>query len=368
MKKIKIIGAGPSGLIAAIVIKRASKNLDVTIYEQNKIGKKILMAGNGKCNISNKQMIAEFYNNPVFVKHAITNFNNKEIIAFFKSIGVLLKTDLQGRMYPYNEMGSTVLNALTLECKKLKINIVSKYVNTLKGDYNIIATGGEHHELPKSINHTITNLSPGLSPLVIKDLKNLDGIRIKCAAYINDFFEEGEIHFKKDGISGILGYQISSIYARTKQSTIYLDLFPKQTYNELVNILKEYKNDSLYVDEAFSGIINEKLLLAVLNTSNITYKGIKASAFKQIDKLASVLKKWELKIVESYQLKYAQVTNGGVQLTEVNNKTFESLIKKDVYIVGEVLDIDGLCGGYNMHFAFASGFAAAKDIIRKEEL
>lgn len=368
--KFGIIGSGPSGLTAAIAIKRKYNDAEVVIFEyMPKIAKKLLASGNGKGNISNANMSVDYYNTS-----KVKDIINMDVVGFLNSIGVITKADKEGRIYPYNEQAQTVVECLKLEIYELGIKTifekvvacsthsVTTFFNSYYFDKIIIATGGKSSEFLGSdgsmfraieaMGHTITKLRPALCPIKTKeDFSDIQGLRCKVSAKAYNgedlYMDKGELLFKEDGISGILVFQISSIFARGGFGNVTFDFFPDMEIEELANIISNLKQDR-YIDLALQGLINRKLLNHILGDT----RGKFLSEFDSKD-LAFKLKNYKVECISNYDFVQAQITVGGVPLNEVT-QGLESTFEKDIYFVGEVLDVDGLCGGYNMHFAFAS--------------
>lgn len=376
--KIGIVGSGPAGLAAAISIKRKYIDSEVSIFEyMPKLGKKLLASGNGKGNVSNTNMGTEYYNTP-FVKDII----KMDVVGFLNSCGILTKIDKEGRIYPYNEQAQTVVDCLNLELYDLGIKVIKEkvvgiginYLTTFFNSYYfdkiIIATGGKSQEYLGSdgsmyraiegLGHTITKLSPALCPIKTKeDFSDIQGLRCKVSAKAyngEDFYEDkGELLFKEDGISGIIIFQISSIFARSGFGSVTVDFFPDMSDDELENVIKSLKQDR-YVDLALMGLMNRKLITHILGDT-------RGKLLKDFDpkELVFKLKNFKIECTKNYEFVQSQITVGGVSLAEVK-PTLESKLVDNIYFIGEVLDVDGLSGGYNIHFAIASALWLAKNL------
>lgn len=376
--KVAIIGGGASGIFCAIILKKLNKNLDVTIYEaQSKIGKKILQTGNGKCNLSNTNLTVNEYNTDL-VKDLIKEFDSNKLIKILNEMGLMVRIDDEGRIYPYSEKATTVLDIFLKQLNDLKVNVITDcYINNIKYnnsyytisdsknnyncDYLIIATGGcssinynyNTNVLVNKLNHSVSDLFPSLCALKTKqNTKHLSGIRVKCKASIIVNGEvkhqtKGEVLFKDDGLSGIAIFILSKYYEKNKNCVVSLDLFDALTKDELNN--KLYNNDSL-----------ENNLLGYF-PKMINYDIIKRASNKTI---GEIIKDYNFNIIDTYGFNNSQVTKGGVLLNEININTFQSKKCNNLYIIGEALDVDGSCGGFNLHFAWASAFKCANDIVK----
>lgn len=377
--KVAIIGGGASGIFCAIILKKINSSLDVTIYEaQSKIGKKILQTGNGKCNLSNTAITIDDYNTNL-IKNLIEKFDSNKLISILNEMGLMIRIDDEGRIYPYSEKATTVLDIFLKQLNDLKVNIVTDcYINNIKYENNvytvmdnknsyncnylIIATGGcssisynyNTKALVNKLNHNVSELSPSLCALKTKQsTKHLSGLRIKCKASIivdNEIKHQtnGEVLFKDDGLSGIAIFILSQYFEKNKTCIVSLDLFESLSIDELNN--KLYNNKTL-----------ENNLLGYF-PKMINYDIIKRANNKTI---GEVIKNYCFDIVDTYGFNNSQVTKGGVLLDEINIDTFQSKKCNNLYIIGEALNVDGSCGGYNLHFAWASAYQCALDIAKK---
>ncbi len=413
MNKVLVIGAGASGLVAAI--EAAKKGAKVTIIEKNnKEGKKLLATGNGRCNITNLSMDISKYRseNPSFVNDLLRRYTVKDIRDFFE--GISLKTrDINGYVYPYSLQAQTVVSKLVNECKRLGINIllntecisVNKNKNGLfdlkvvrKGERNsteilqansvILSTGlvagvglkGESIdeknilalEYAKKTGHKISKVVPGLTALKCKNKhqSKVSGVRweSKVATYIEGrkvYEDIGELQFADYGISGIVVFQnaryASYGLAEKKKTEVIIDMMPDlecaELYDMLNSQIKQFQDMSLY--DILEGVFNNKLVQYILLNAEIN-GSIKAKNFKDIDLLVKVIKELKLQVTGTRGFEYAQVCAGGINTNDVK-ETMESKYIDNLYFTGEVLDVDGMCGGYNLHFAFASGIEAGKN-------
>lgn len=393
--KVCVLGAGASGLMAAITAAR--NNEDVTILNNaNKPGKKILMTGNGKCNITNLSMNESFYDDDckAFVKDVLGVFAEKDTLKFFEGIGVHTY-DKDGYVYPLSNQASTVLNHMLLEAERLDVKIVNDCIikdvkeNTIicedrevNFDKLIIATGGvtakksgsdgSSYYLIKKLGHTISNPVPVLTGVVCsnKRLKDISGVRSKVVANLiydgkKIDSENGECQFTDKGLSGICIFNLSIKIKKlienkgNKDIVIDLELCPEITKEDLENLLKNSKEFKIPVADALNGFINFKLATYICKNANVNpYKESIELSDKDIKVLADKIKHFTFNVSELINSDNAQATSGGVALSEVDSKTMKSLKNENVYFAGEVLDVVGKCGGYNLQFAFSSGFIA----------
>ena len=393
--KVCVLGAGASGLMAAITAAR--NNEDVTILNNaNKPGKKILMTGNGKCNITNLSMNESFYVDDckAYVKDALGLFSEKDTLKFFEGIGVHTY-DKDGYVYPLSNQASTVLNHMLLEAERLGVNVVNEcIVKDIKGntiicedrevnfDKLIIATGGvtakksgsdgSSYDLIKKLGHAVSSPVPVLTGVVClnKRLKDISGVRSKVVAnliYDGKIIdsESGECQFTDKGLSGIcifnLSIKIKKLIEKkgNKDIVIDLELCPEITKEDLENLLKNSKELNMPVADVLNGFINFKLATYICKNANVNpYKESTELSDKDIRVLTEKIKHFTFNVSELINSDNAQATSGGVVLSEVDSKTMKSLKNENIYFAGEVLDVVGKCGGYNLQFAFSSGFIA----------
>ncbi len=395
-KSVAIIGAGASGLVAAIVATR--KGAKVRIFEKNpKIGRKILATGNGRCNITNQSIKLSNYHgeNPSFINVSIDRFNTSTCRAFFNELGIEMLEGQDGRLYPKSHQSSSVVELLVYECKRLGVEfLLSNEVTQIKkendrfvlqiNDKNeytqkiLISTGGlamptlgscdSGYRFAQNFGHTIIPTYASLVQLVCKeDLKSISGVKIEGIIEIlidrqSVRAKSGDLLFANYGISGSAVLDVSRSIGRALERgcevIAKLDLMPEYSKEQLKNILQKRvkfshgKSVSLWLD----GFINSKLAkfvakdLQIENADNLNTK--------DIVKLAYMLKNMKLKVIDTKGFKSAEVTAGGVNTDEINPQTLESKLQKGLFFSGEVLDIDGDCGGYNLHWAWASGYSA----------
>lgn len=416
--KIVVIGGGASGMAAAIAAAR--KGAEVKLFEkEERLGRKLLATGNGKCNFSNSIYKDDVYNEDAadFVKKVFEKVSPEDTLKFFDEIGIYPRFESEGRIYPASEQASSVLDALRTEIERLEnievINlhwikgivhrreggfaIVSHRNMRLAADKVIIACGGsagsqygcegDGHALAEMLKHEVKEPRPALVQLTSKAeyFKQLKGVRAKGRvtltvkekkddeAVIIDS-EKDEIQFTETGLSGICIFNLSgranrSLYEK-KQCSIIIDLFPDIEQEEFREIMKIRlaRSGHKTCEDFLNGLINKKLIPVVLKSCGIRKITEKAGTIseEQLIDIADFLKNWEVEISGSKSWSEAQCTSGGVELSQVNPENMESRLMPGLYFSGEVLDVDGKCGGYNLQWAWSSGLLAGESAAEKE--
>lgn len=400
-KQIIVIGAGAAGCMAAVFAARGGAS--VTILEKNqKAGKKLLSTGNGRCNFTNLSITPEAYHTTAddpFFKAVISELSSKECIGLFKELGIT-PIEKSGMIYPYSEQAKAVRSVLLRELDRLKVKIeceadvtevkllpdggfVVKADGEYKADAIILTTGGlaapksgsdgSGLDIAKSLGHTVTETYPALTYLVSNDgfFKRASGDRIYAAASL--FVENkcvssdtGQIQLTKSGLSGIPIFNVSRYaapaIAKNRKVTVALRLVPDLSDDELKDELS--RRMSLFdvsVYDAFVGLLPERFTDAFLRYLGIDCD-IKTQALSRDDKerITEGFFKLSFEIKETGGFSDAQVTRGGVALSQIDDKTFGSKHIRGLFFAGEILDMDARCGGYNLHFAWASGKKAGK--------
>ena len=398
--KIAVIGGGASGLTAAIA---AAKNgAEVTIYEKlNRVGKKILATGNGRCNYTNMNLSKECYHsNELKLTEEVMNFFDLEkTLVFFENLGILPYVDESGKVYPNSLQASSLLDVLRYELERLKVEEVTDFNvtalrkskdkffiignDTLTADRVILSTGGKAspqlgsdgkgYEIAKSFGHEIIEPFPALVQLRLKGkyFKRMAGIKFDgiVKAYAGEKLireEEGEILFTDYGISGPPILQVSRRVIEELNNKnkpfLTIDMFPQYSKLELYDILEKRfrKIDYKTLQEGMVGFINKKLIPVVLYEAGFDDLNKLCGRLnkKEIYKIIDILKEWKFEVTGHNSWQQAQSTAGGIKLSEINQKTLESLKVKGLYFAGEILDVDGDCGGFNLQWAWSSGYTA----------
>lgn len=371
--KVCIIGGGAAGLMTASILANKTENLEIVVVEKlEHIGKKLLVTGNGKCNLTNAYIGPSCYNNE-FSYNIAKSFDTR---AYFLELGLITYISEQGRVYPFSNMANSVLDILRFSLKNVDIKestIVNKITNennkyqiitnngTIEADFVILATGGKtyykdtnSYTLANMLSHKVSMLTPSLCPIKVKEnLASIENLRCKVKATLfeneNQIYQDkGEVLFKKDYLSGIVIFQLSSKldYDLFKSYKVVLDLAPSLSKDYLLSYVDGHKD--------LMGLFPKMIAQYVL----------KHSPTNETEDIVNTIKNLSFEVADGFDFKNAQITAGGVSIDEINDN-LESKLHKNLYIVGEMLDADGLCGGYNLQFAFASGARAAYDIIDK---
>ena len=378
-----IIGGGASGCLASIFASKKYKNI-LIIDKQNKLAKKILVTGNGRCNLSNYNINSEKYNQNI--DSFLNQFSVQDTLNFFKSIGLETYFDNENRIYPISNSAKSVVDVLTNAIDSLNIkyelncevedieknNIFT--IKTNKGQFLtnklIIATGGNSMlNILEKFNLDIKNIKPSLVSIKTNSTKNLANTRISNVkvSLVNKnnsklYSENGEVLFKENGISGICIFNISSILARLneKDSKISIDLLPFVSKDKLTNMLIKRKALNLPINKFFDGIFVNSVAYEILNRAKINENRFSTQlTANEIEKFSQIIKNFDFTIKGLYDNN--QVFAGGIKLSSLSS-SLESKKIENLYFCGEICDVDGLCGGYNLQWAWTSGKIVGENI------
>lgn len=400
MKKILVIGAGASGMMAAISASREGNQ--VTIYEKtDRVGKKILATGNGKCNLTNLFMGCEHYytDNEEKLARCLKAFSQKDTLSFFEGIGLMLR-DRDGYVYPYCEQAAVVLDVLrgALEQEEIIVKTsvedicitadkkerfqVRSSVGKECYDAVILACGSkagiknavtDGYDLAKAFGHRIHKLYPALVQVRCKEkfFGMVAGVRCKAgiSLYVEDSCvakEQGEVQLTDYGISGIPVFQISRLVAgyldEKQQVTVLIDFLPHMTEEEwkrfYIDRLLKYEGRT--TEDFLLGILHKKVSLMMMKEYGLKQSDIVCNLTKKrLIQLCGAMKEFSVTPEKVNSFEQAQVCRGGVAFDELDD-TMQSIYQKNLYICGEMVDIDGKCGGYNLQWAWTSGYIAGK--------
>lgn len=402
---IGIIGAGPAGIMSAIHASSFRKN--VILFERNnRIGRKILLSGKGRCNITNvssiDDFISKFGEEGKFLRPAFLKFFNEDLIDFFKTNGLDLKIERQGRAFPITDKAISIIEVLEgrLLKEKVKVEYNKRVVNIKKDDSFrlfledgsefrarkvILATGGlsfkatgstgDGFSIAGKLGHTVVPLRPALVPLKTKEpwVKVLKGLTLKnirltfTSRTKKIISPVGQLQFTHFGVSGPLVLDLSSEVVKLleddKDVCLYIDLKPGLTYEQLENrLLNDFK---LYGNKGIRGFLKNLLpfnfISVFLNLLKFDYNK-KVNQINKVERQAIVnlLKNFKLHIAGPLPIEEAMVTSGGVSTKEINPKTMESRIVSGLYFAGEIIDVAASSGGYNLQAAFSTGYLAGE--------
>ena len=390
MTDIIVIGAGASGLMAASAA--AACGASVLVLEKMKQpGRKLLATGNGRCNLSNLRQEPSCYRSetPDLAWQIYAGHPSGEILEYFRSLGIPVRSH-GGYLYPMSEQARSVLQALLGACEranppvKLRLNtqvtaICKKHGRFLvyAGDYPyeascvilaagskaapVFGTDGDGFSLAESLGHHVTRLSPALTGILCKEqsfFRAVAGVRAAAAIRLETeegvLSEEGEVQFAEYGLSGIPAFQLSRFVglSEKKELPLTVDFVPEWTEEMLTKALEEgmTRDPAHFPYETLSGILPEKAARAV----SAAGEGLKPK------ELAALIKHFPFTAIGVRGYEDAQVCAGGVSLKEIDPKAMESRLTEGLYLTGEVLDVDGLCGGYNLQWAWTTGFTAGR--------
>lgn len=400
-----VIGGGPSGMMAAITA--AMNGAQVALFEKNKrLGKKLLMTGGGRCNVTNNRpvddLIFHIPGNGRFLYSTFSQFDNQDVMNFFSERGVALKEEDHGRIFPVSDKSATIVNTLKTELETLNVALHFKEpvekiitdgatiqgIRTSEGDYSaksvVITTGGitypstgsqgDGYRFAKSVGHHVTPLYPTESPIFLTDdfvaAKTLQGLSLQdvTLAVVDEknktlASHEMDLLFTHFGISGPAALRCSSfvnqLLRKQETVTLTLDCFPSQSQQELLETIHEQLNDSTkQLKNALSGLLPERLLLFFLDQVGISDLTYSQTSKEQLAAFVAYCKNWKMTANKTFGLEKSFVTGGGVELKEVNPKDLSSKKIPGLFFAGEVLDVNGYTGGYNITTAFCTGNVA----------
>lgn len=381
--RVAVIGAGASGVVAALRIKLNNKDIDVTIYEKNsKPLKKLAVTGNGRCNLGNEDINSKYFLYPEIIDEMISLGYKDESINFFNQLGLFMVNDFAGRIYPKSNQAATVVELLMKELYYRHINLICDVeINRIKTlsdnkfminneiyDKVIISTGcnagfsNDEISLYKNLPLKVVKDSPALVGFKVKeDIKSLFGVKQTGTVSLNKHISKGEVNFKEDGVSGICVMDLS-VYYDGSCKTISFDFLDDYTESQLKMIVdRKLKNDPyVHLHNLMFGSVNNKLL----GFFNKGYPNIKVTTApkEMVDAYLKQFKDFKLTITDTYELKTAHVSKGGIDLSEVD--LFETKKIPNLYICGDALSQVAICGGYNLWFAFTSAIMVADKICK----
>ena len=390
---IGIIGAGAAGMAAALAASENSENQILLLERQARVGRKLAATGNGRCNLSNIHACQGGYHgdDPSFSRYAIGQFGPEETLAWFRGLGLYTVTEASGKVYPYSDQANSVVDVLRFGLERPNIELVtdfevtrlkkdgSKFLleskdRTLTCDKVIVACGGlagtklggtmAGYKLLRSMGHKCTKLRPALVQVKTgwSGVSALKGVRANChaAIYHNGKLHresEGEIQFTEFGLSGPVVYEISRDACQEKGNwECTLDFLPGMKPGELKAELSRRRATGLTADDLFTGILHNRLGRVIVQNCGLRGRTPVAELTDyELREAADLAKEFTVSLTEPLGMDAAQVTAGGIVTGEYDSTTMESILVPGLYACGEVLDVDGDCGGYNLQWAWSSG-------------
>lgn len=408
--KIIVVGGGASGMMCAVTASR--NGADVILLEKNeKLGKKLFITGKGRCNVTNSCDLDTFFsnivNNSKFMTSALNNFTPDDTVKFFEDEGVKLKVERGNRVFPQSDKSSDIIRCFEKQLKKYNVDVrlntrVTKLCiedgtvtgviisdgEIIKADKVVVATGGVTYQATgstgdgyvwaKKCGHSVIEPKPALVPLILKENYSLQGLSLKnvrasvqadgktvCTQF-------GEMLFTHSGASGPIILSLSSLINKyyhngkfDKKFILSIDLKPVLTFEILENrLIREFSQKSnSEIKNILPSLMPKALISVVLKNSGISEKQIANSITKQQrEKLAVTIKQLEFSIIGLENINAGIITSGGVDCKQINPKNMMSKLVKNLYFIGEVLDIDALTGGFNLQLAFSSAYQMSKNI------
>ena len=401
---VVIVGGGAAGMCAAVNIKLRDRSISVAIIEQlSRVGKKLITTGNGRCNISNININIDRYHgeNKEFAEYALQNYDNYYAADFFSELGVVFTYDETGRAYPYSLQASSVIDALLFSLDELGVDVfldtkvlsykksgaffkLATNVDDFVAESLIIASGlysggeklgsnGSMLDVLKKAGYKIVKTTPAIVQLKTDNslTRSLKGIKINAEAklFINNRLvrgEFGEVLFCDYGLSGPPIMQISREAERVHgEKEITLDLMSEYTFVNVCDMLN-FRASALLsrpLGEFFTGMLNKRVGQAIIKLCDLKLTdSVSTLNSNDIKRMANVIKGMKFKVLGTTDFENSQVTAGGLDTNQFNPRTMESKLEKGLYCIGEVLDIDGDCGGFNLQWAWSSAICAANAV------
>lgn len=395
MKKIAVVGGGPAGIMAAIA---AAKTADVLLFEQNNmLGRKLLITGKGRCNVTNfcseEEMISRVVHNPKFLYSAFSAFNAYDAYASFEEWGVPMKIERGNRVFPISDRSVDIRDAMKRKAQEMNVRFIFEKVDEIcpgkivssDNEYNvdaiILATGGcsypltgstgDGYKMAKKLGHTIVSPEPALVSLiesgnVCSDLMGVSLKNVRLSVYNSNskllYSEFGEMLFTHKGISGPIVLSASSNLSRTDFPCVAsIDLKPALDEEKLdKRLLRDFEeNINKDFQNALDKILPRKIIPKIIERSGVD-PHLKVHQITKNERLSLVdaIKNFKINIKRKADFSEAIITAGGVDVAQINPKTMESKLVPNLYFAGEIIDVDALTGGYNLQIAYSTGYLA----------
>ena len=399
---VGIIGAGASGMAAALWASQEPDVQVILMERQARVGRKLQATGNGRCNLSNEKFHISHYHgeDPTFTEQVFSQFGVEDTLNWFSSLGLCTVTEQSGKVYPYSDQANSVVDVLRLaldkenitlrlgfEAEKIKPSVdgftVESKEETVYCDRLIVACGGlagsklggtmAGYKLLSKLGHRSTKLRPNLVQIQSRwqALSSLKGVRANCNVEIlhnGDLFAQsrGELQFTEQGLSGPVIFEISRDVCSASGSWIAsLDFMPQWNEDKLMAHLQNRMQTNYPIDELLTGVLHNRLGRVLTQCAGIKGKAYcKDLSQRELEELCRCVKALEVELTEPMGMENAQVTAGGVLTADFDPYTLESKKVPGLYVCGELLDVDGDCGGYNLQWAWSSGCVAGRNAGR----
>ncbi len=397
--KVLILGGGASGLMAALSAAQDPGNTVTILERQSRVGRKLLATGNGRCNLTNTDLSLTHYHgqSPAFARAALTRFDGRRTLEFFHALGLLTVAESSGRVYPLSDQANSVVDVLRFAAQQTGITVVCGFDaqgvrkkargyqvtgadgQGYFGDRLIVACGGcagkalggtmSGYELLSQLGHTRTPLHPSLTPIRTDTaaIRGLKGVRADCLLRLRidgrtAGQDAGELQFTETGVSGPVAFTLSRQAAQSQQAELLLDFLRGYSSQEVLALLavRQHAFGQLPAEELLAGMLHPRLGKTLCHACGLFSQPIAELSAQTLHTVAERIKYFPLQVTGTSGFESAQVTAGGIQTAQFRADTLESRLAPGVFACGEVLDIDGDCGGYNLQWAWSSGFVAGK--------
>ncbi len=387
-----IVGGGASGLFCANYLLAHGFSNFLILEQQDNVGKKILASGNGRCNVSNQNMTVSFYNHST-IEPILNRYTTETVMSFFAELGLETKIE-SGRYYPLSNQAVSVqqslfepikdyvlLNCLVTDIKRHQHFVVETSLGHFNAKHVVLAVGGLSGLSPKVVRPTQlletmqlkqTPCHPGIVQFYVKeDMMGLKGIRIQATLTLKDgqdilIKDTGEVQLTNHGLSGIPAMQLSR-YINKDGLKVMADFFPNRDALRLEKLFlnQQHITPHALIKQLGIGTFHQSFISWILRRLEINRSTIGELTIDDIKQIVAYIKQTPFSVDSLFDYDYAQVTVGGVDLAQINIETLSFLEDQDMYICGEAMDIDGYCGGYNLHWAWTSGMHVAQMLLKK---
>lgn len=401
-----VIGGGAAGIVCACKAAQLNPDKKIVLLEKaDRVGRKIMISGNGRCNLTNMTASESSYHGEgakELVNILFKKYNPQYVLDWFHSLGLLTAAQDDGKVYPRSYHASSVLDVLRAELERQRVEVrcsvdvmdvkptrtgyqITLGDDTLFTQKLVIATGGKadyayresgSQELFKMLGLRTNHSSPSLSPVYVNSpvIRMLKGIRAnaKVSLYLKGEKvkeETGEVQFTENALSGICVFNLSRVPNRKRGCEIGVSLLPEMNCDEIQTLVRERikKAPSGEIQKIFIGMFHKNIGIALLKTAKISPSAQASSlSDEDIKRLSDTISDWRFETIPKFDMNNAQVTAGGVKVSDVIAEDFEHIAHEGLFIIGEALDVDGDCGGYNLQFAFASALCAAENLNTEE--